>query len=299
MANVHEGMMLGEPAPELHGPAPQPVDAVAALQQQVAQLSVALHQYEQQLAAIQQQQAQVPARSPKIPKPPEFDGRKPTPLNWTYTMETYLTAEGGVQYLTTSAAIFTAAGYLRGAALNWWRNHEQAVATGRVTQFRDWQEFKSALINQFTPLAPDESARDKLDTLKQTASVYRYAQDYTACMLELPNMDEADRIHHFVNGLKPKVKIHVKLQNPKSLNEAIEAAMRTDSMLWNGKSNGSQTYNNNPGPVPMELGSTEGRTSDKKVSVNKPIRCFKCQMLGHKARDCRAKQKTSVRKPTN
>jgi len=302
MSNLPQDINPGEQFPVVQGPVQHPMDPIAALQQQVTQLSLAVHQYEQQLA-VMQQQAQAHVRQPKIPKPPEFDGRKPTPLNWCYSMETYLSAEGGVQYLSTSAAAFTAAGYLRGAALNWWRNHEQAVTTGQVTEFRDWQEFKTALISQFTPISPAESAREKLDTLKQTRSVYAYAQDYTACMLELPNMDEADRIHHFVNGLKPKVKIHVKLQNPKSLNEAIELAMRADSMLWNGsKSYNSQTHNSNSGPAPMELGTAEGHTLDRsgKGTVKKPIRCFKCQKLGHKARDCRSsKQNDAVRKSTN
>ena len=280
---------------------PAPLDPVAALQHQVAQLTVAVQQYQQQLATLQQQRG---GRGPKIPKPPEFNGRQPTPLNWCYSMETYLAAEGGVNYLNTPVAAFTAAGYLRGAAMNWWRNHEQAVARGQEVEFATWTDFKTALIRQFTPVAPDDSAREKLNSLKQTRSVYSYAQDYTGCMLELPNMDEADRIHHFVSGLKPSVKIHVKLQKPQTLNEAVELAMKADAMLWSGRKN--MPHNPNTGPTPMELGSLEHSTpqlnavNNKTNNPGRKMRCYKCNKLGHMARDCRlVKRNDAARKSTN
>eukprot|EP00878_Enallax_costatus_P023132 GHUV01024593.1.p1 GENE.GHUV01024593.1~~GHUV01024593.1.p1 ORF type:complete len:257 (-),score=16.00 GHUV01024593.1:9-779(-) len=210
----------------------------------------------------QQQQKKLP-KTIKVPRPPEFNGKQPTPVNWCFSMHNYLFAEGGADFLNTSTAVHTAAAYLRGTALNWWRQHEQEVHRGLTPEYENWYHFRDAVITQFTPVQPEVSAREKLDTLRQIRDVYSYANEFTSCMLELPSMGEGDRIHRFIMGLKPEIRAHVWLQNPTTLTKATELAVKADAVLWENKNhlrpfnNMRQVQHSGPrnGATPMELGS--------------------------------------------
>lgn len=258
-----------------------------ALQQQVAQLQHALQQM------LQQQTSAVPTSKLKLPKPPETNGRQPTPVNWCHKMETYLAAEGA--NLSSSSIVTVAAAYLKDSALNWYRQHEQAVAVGKAQPYASWDEFKKAFIARFTPVDPEVDARERLDRLTQTRSVFAYAQEFNTYMLELPHMDENDRIHRFIRGLKPEVRIHVKLQQPTTLHDAVELAIKADSMVWERGRNGNSRFvnmsSNNRGavargePAPMELGAMEPQKPR-----NQPLKCFYCGKPGHKRRDCKKLQ---------
>uniref|UniRef100_A0A383VNT7 CCHC-type domain-containing protein n=1 Tax=Tetradesmus obliquus TaxID=3088 RepID=A0A383VNT7_TETOB len=115
----------------------------------------------------------------------------------------------------------------------------------------------------FTLVKPDYDARNKLDRLMQTRSVFDYASRFNTLMLELPNMDEADRVHFFIKGLKPEIRMH---------------RQRVDS-----------------GPTPMELGSMEPEEGGQAElhyvqGKRKAIKCFYCQRAGHRIADCRQRK---------
>jgi len=195
-----------------------------ALQQQLMQLQHAFQQLLQQQQTAAQGAAAQRLSGMKLPKPPETNGKQPAPVNWCHRMETYLTAQAADMH--SSSTIAYAAAFLKDAALSWYRQHEQDVANGKQQVFGSWDEFKKAFIARFTPVDPEITARQQLDKLSQSSSAYKYAQEFSSCMLELPNMDEADRVHRFVKGLKPEVRIHVTLQSPSTLHDAIELAIR-------------------------------------------------------------------------
>ena len=295
---------------------------IEQLYQERAVMLQQLNGMQMQLATLQQNQ-QVPAVQAhvdpklKIPKPPVFTGRnrEPSPQNWTYQMENYLLASN--VNLDTPAAVTYAAGFLADTALTWHRIYRINVQGGRPP-YASWTEFKTALTSRFTFLSAERTARQKLSSLRQTGSVRSYAQAYNLCMIELPEMNERDRMFRFMEGLKPEVRIHVELKEPTNLSQAMELAIQTDSLLQQVKKgpslvgNGgtySRITSKESSHTPMEIGLIESKVTSPQQNRNqataKPdpkggVRCYYCGRLGHIKKDCRKRQKhLGARSPSN
>ena len=233
----------------------------------------------------------------KLPKPDKCNGR--AVINWSYYMEVYLRGLG--VELQSAQSVLYAAAYLQGPALTWYRFHEVEVAAGREAAYTTWAAFKQAFTTRFTTQDPAESARKKLDQLRQTGMASTYAADFNAVMVELPHMDESDRVHWFVNGLKPgNVQTYTRLMDPKTLATAIELAIRADTSsqptrFWSsGNTHG--THGAHGGSTPMELGTADVGTKPGNDRVGKSkVTCFYCGIKGHYARDCFKKQRDRAR----
>lgn len=279
------------------------------LSQQLQQLSkqVALEQ-QARMGLEQQLQQQQALSAVRTPKPPQTDGRKPTPEHFAEAFEVYVQQKG--LDLGTPAACRLAATFLRDAALDWFVTHEQEVAAGRAAPFTSWQQMKQAFVQRFSPYDTHELARSKLDKLIQVRSVADYASQFTGLMLQLPSMDEGTRIHFFVRGLKPAVRVQVALHQPQTLDAAISLAMAADTMLFGGglaayspfsSSSGGGSAHSFPAfssrpagssrPVPMELGSMQRApqhpSAQPPAASGRVPYCswHKCQ--GHATADCR------------
>jgi hypothetical protein len=183
--------------------------------------------------------------------------------------------------------------------------HLAAVARGAAQEYATWAVFREALITRFTPISPERTAREKLATLRQTKSVRAYAQDFNLCMVELPAMDERDRLYRFMAGLKPEVRIHVELQNPTTLEQAVQLSIQTDSLLWQVKKGpnlvgrGGPYRDNTNGssrPQPMELGALETKEGKqwRRQRDLSHVKCYNCEQLGHIAWNC-SQRKTKER----
>jgi Ty3 transposon capsid-like protein len=204
---------------------------------QVQQLGVQLAAAQQEIVQLQQQnqalqQVNQPRRGAKPPKPSKFSGRnlKQSAQDFCFELRTYLLATG--EDLNSQQAVECSASYLCGTALTWWRAYCNQVEHGQAPQFTTFAQFSEALIKRFTTLPPDYAARMRLSALRQTRSVRDYADKFNACMVELPNMDEADRIHNFIRGLKTAIQMDVTLKKPPTLTDAIELACQADSLMW-------------------------------------------------------------------
>jgi hypothetical protein len=294
---------------------------IVALEAQLQQQQQARAQLEAELAQLRAQVAPAaatpaavaaPTAAPKLklPRPPETNGRNPSPVNWSYKVEAYLQAEGyNLQH--EPAAVTFAAAYLKDSALKWHRQHALDVQAGRKTDYAGWIDFKTAFIKRFTPVDPAVTARERLDRCRQTKSAYLYTSDFDSLVLELPNMDEADKLHKYISGLKPSLKMHVTLQRPKTLAEAQDLAIRADNSMWalrdgrsarGGDMPRSASSHASAAPAPMELDRMEpGDDHEGQCYAlngsNKPRNtvaattgdndCWYCGKPGHYRRECR------------
>lgn len=206
----------------------------------------------------------------------------------------------------TPAAVTYAAAFLKDAALKWHRQHVIDVQAGRKADYRGWTEFKDAFIKRFTPVDPEVTARERLDRCVQKASAYQYASDFDALTLELPHMDEADKLHRFIQGLKSSLRLHVKLQRPKTLLEAQDLAIRAENSIWTDRGDRGGRGGRGPaapmhpaarnGPTPMEMDNMEdaddrGRFNALRDGGNNnktgDAACWFCGKSGHFKRECR------------
>jgi len=286
----------------------QPEQVQAQLSQQAEQvrqlseqLSMERHSRLELEHQLQQQHALSTVRTPK---PPETDGRKPTPEHFAEAFEVYAQQKG--IDLSSVAACQLAATFLRDAALDWYVIHQQEVSAGKAAPFSSWQQMRQAFFQRFCPYDTHELARSRLDKLAQTRSVAEYASQYTGLMLQLPQMDEGTRVHFFIRGLKPTVKVQVALHQPQSLDAAISLAMAADTLLFSsglaasspfGSIGGGSAHSGFSGkfgsssshPAPMELGSIQHASahfSQQSASSKVPY-CSWHKCKGHSTADCR------------
>lgn len=283
-----------QPPPAQQVP-PPPAPQLTALEQ----LTNLVTQHQQ---ALQQMQKHLTQQRAKLPPPPKTDGRKPSPIEWTYKAEAYLVAQGYVLN-RDRAVIAIASAYFEGPALLWHLAHNQAVALGHRLDYASWDEFKTAFISRFTPIDPAETARQRLARCRQTKSATAYTSEFDSIILNLPQMDEADKLYKFISGLKPQIQIHVTLQRPTTLAEAQNLAIRVDTSLWAmGQRGGRSHYNHgnynsapcaDAPPDKMDLDNAEAKGGATRPPPRKDNKtgetrsCWYCGRRGHLKHKCR------------
>ena len=196
-------------------------------------------------------------------------------------MTLYLTILG---LLDTAHAIPHAVSFLIGAARTWWRAQEASGSPPTT-----WAAFKASFLEAFQTIDAERMARDRMENLKQRASVTDYANQFSGVLLEVPEMHPADAVYRFVRGLKPQIRLHVELQRPTTVNDAIRLAQAADSALYFTR----PTYPvNRPtpppayqGPQPMQLGALTGRPSSKQHRLLRDNQSFRCHSPGHRAQE--------------
>jgi hypothetical protein len=88
---------------------------------------------------------------------------------------------------------------------------------------------EKSLIQEFCGRTPAEQARLNLDKARQKTTVLKYANYFREQLLELPHRHEEDNVHDFQRGLRPSIHKEVALKSPKTLHEAIQAALQAEA----------------------------------------------------------------------
>ena len=262
--------LLGSPQPKEHGAAasslPTPEQQqqqlqLAQLQQQVLTMQQAGRLLEQQLAerdaALQRAAAASVAGSsaaaaaaagagavprgmstaprvvwPKIPQPAAFTGEGATATNveefkdamqrqFDYYADSFTTDAQKLQFAVM---------FLHGKAATWWKaTKRECESSGEAVT--TWARFNELLDERYRPRQAAETARMRLDDLRQERrDVRAYADFFHKQMAYITDMSVADQIHVFVRGLNAGVKAEVLRARPTSVSDAINAAVQAEQL---------------------------------------------------------------------
>ncbi|KAE8668158.1 hypothetical protein F3Y22_tig00112344pilonHSYRG00099 [Hibiscus syriacus] len=159
----------------------------------------------------------------ECPKPQGFNGARDAKEveNYLWQMEQYFK---GIGLNDEAAKVKTAALYLSDIAMLWWRRKHADIERG-ACRLDTWDEFKKELKKHFYPENVVCEARKKLRELKQRGIMRDYVKEFTALMLQIPNMSEEDLLFYFIDGLQGWGKQEMHRRDIRTIDEAITESL--------------------------------------------------------------------------
>ncbi|GMF44413.1 unnamed protein product [Phytophthora fragariaefolia] len=89
-----------------------------------------------------------------------------------------------------------------------------------------WGIFREHVLQHFEASNYQAVLREKLQRIKQTADIETYNGEYSALIFRVECMSTLDQVLHYANGLKPRTRSYVKLENPETLSAAMDLAIK-------------------------------------------------------------------------
>ncbi|NBK94489.1 hypothetical protein D5278_21660, partial [bacterium 1XD21-13] len=140
-------------------------------------------------------------------RPPTFNGRVSDPVyaeEWIRKMEDmfkYAKVDEGDK---VNYAVF----HVELDARHWWDSIQSTIGAGPMT----WEMFKAAFFDKYFNRTVRASKKKEFMGLRQTGSVTDYICKFEALSRFAPRLveDDEDKIHQFVQGLKPSLFMRVK-----------------------------------------------------------------------------------------
>ncbi|KAL2245999.1 UNVERIFIED_CONTAM: Retrovirus-related Pol polyprotein from transposon [Sesamum indicum] len=225
--------------------------------------------------------------------------------NFLFDMEQYFLA---ADVRDEARKVATVTIYLTCDAKLWWRTKFAEIQAHQV-QLDTWALLREAIREQFFPENVEYNTRKALRKLEHTCSVQEYVKAFSALMLNIRDMLEADKLFTFMEGLKQWARNELQRQRVTDLSSAIIASERLadfnqdtqkDRQAMSGpaqnKSNGMRSFRNNfirggGDQKPHPQNGSQGGSNRNKPQENRqaaPERrrgCFFCDGP-HGYRDC-------------
>jgi hypothetical protein len=123
-----------------------------------------------------------------------------------------------------------ASNYLTLRAAAWYQARKEVLAKDNQA-IGSWAQLKSELRERFQPIGSAAIARQSLDGYKQLTSVQSYAEHFYRCMSYITDMGDADQVHQFSRGLKDRIRQEVIREQPSTVNDAVNIAVKAESYL--------------------------------------------------------------------
>ena len=192
----------------------------------------------------------------KIALPDKFTGvdKSPTISNWLFSISQYLRAMRADEedYVVVATTFFT------GTAMDWWQG---VVKTeGQEAYHWSWQEFETRCLRRFQAVNDSELAFERLMRWRQTGSVSSYLAGFQSHIQQIPftTLPEAGRTFVFIAGLNQELQKAVKMQQPTTLEQAMNLAQRAS-----GLNQTSSQFNSSFNRPFNRQSSTMGRSSSQ------------------------------------
>ncbi|GJZ99408.1 reverse transcriptase domain-containing protein [Tanacetum coccineum] len=188
---------------------------------------------------------------------------------------------------------------LRKYASLWWDHVKQKRRQQGKSRVETWDKMKKLLRAKFLPINYRQDAFFEYHSLMQNnSSVEQFIADFDRLRMRCgADEDEEQVIARFLDALRPDIADIVQLQQFWTLDDVFRLALKVEKQLSNKTRSAptrppppvrnSAPAGSNPRNAPMQR--SEG-SSMGNVNQTASKRCYKCQGLGHYARECPNKQ---------
>ena len=183
--------------------------------------------------------------------------------------------------------------FMDGPAREWAVPYLEAIADKKAT-WSTWEDCKKAFQTRFSVISSEETARDRIDKLKQgDRSLPDFAAEFTA-VGTLTGYNDADLMRRFRKGLKPSFSEKLAIRGGKytKLSDLVDAANQLYNDLYeedrrhkSGTTSNSQSadYGEAMDIDALRQGSKKNRFDFLKWMKG---RCFGCGSQDHSKADC-------------
>jgi hypothetical protein len=202
----------------------------AELQQQVVELRELVGQLRQASPAPSGTLSSGPApprKEPKLPEPPEFDGKPSEYATFVNHCDLYfrmrpITFDG--DYVKVAYVISRC----RGTPAEW--GHSLLESSSDL--LHDYSAFKAQMASMYADKQRRKALRRKLATLKQTGSASKFASEFLT-IANILDVDEESRFALFTNGLKPEVQRALAIaRDADTFEELVNSAVQIDHVNY-------------------------------------------------------------------
>ncbi|KAL2223596.1 UNVERIFIED_CONTAM: hypothetical protein Sindi_3132900 [Sesamum indicum] len=198
-------------------------DSIADMRRDMEQMSIQIGLLQRAVGSTPMV-AHDPGARLRIPEPKAYSGERDAKEveNFLFDMEQYFLA---ADVRDEARKVATATMYLTGDAKLWWRTKFAEIQAHQI-QLDTWALLREAIREQFFPENVEYNARRALRKLEHTGSVREYVKAFSALMLNIRDMSEADKLFTFMEGLKQWARNELQRQRVTDLSSAIIAAER-------------------------------------------------------------------------
>jgi hypothetical protein len=165
----------------------------------------------------------VTRREPKLPEPPEFDGKPSEYATFINHCDLYFRMRP-VTFDTAYLKVAYLISRCRGSPAEW--GHSLLESSSYL--LNDYDAFKEQLASMYADKQRRKTLRRRLATLKQTGSASKFAAEFKS-VANILGIDNESRIALFTAGLKPDVQRNLALvRNIDTFEELVDAAVQID-----------------------------------------------------------------------